>query len=285
MSRPARNRLSCADYTWPSLSQATVLTVISDLGFSGVDVGIFADSTHTTVASVMEDAHETARRLGQLADDAGLRVADLFLTPSLDLTKLTPSSPNPVDQANSEEVLERVLRVATTLGVSGVTILPGVVHSGDTYDAAIERSAAALRRRVALAAERDLALSVEPHFGSCIDTPRRTRQLLDLVPGLTLTLDPGHFVFGGATMLEVAELAGYTRHVQVRPGGPGVMQCRVGEGTVDVEFLVKSLEASGYDGWLASEFVWMEKWGCDRVDNTAEAAALRECMESALQGS
>jgi hydroxypyruvate isomerase len=45
-----------------------------------------------------------------------------------------------------------------------------------------------------------------------------------------------------------------------------------------VPLLHRSLHAAGYNGWIACEYVWMEKWRCDEVDNTSETKLLRELL-------
>lgn len=274
--------LSCADYTWPALSHPVVLAIIADIGFEGVDVGVFAEDTHVKLSQVMEDPAREADHLLQRVAPHGLDVADVFFTPSMDLNDLTPSHPSADQQERSYDLLSATIEFASRVGVSGVTMLPGVVHPADSYGSAIERASQSLRRRVELAGEKGLSLSVEPHFGSCIDTPERTATMLEKTPGLSITLDPSHYVFSGATMGELNELLPRTRHVQIRPGSPGVMQSRVRDGEIDLEFLVDALLASDYEGWLAAEYVWMEKWGCDAVDNTTETTFLKAELDRIL---
>jgi sugar phosphate isomerase/epimerase len=276
-------KLSCADYTWPALRHSTVLSIISDLGFAGVDIGVFADATHITVDHVTADPEGKASELAAQLSRESLVVSDVFLTPSLDLAELTPTNPDAEDQAKSEQILTDTLKFAKALGTSGVTLLPGVVDPGVSHSQAIRRASKSLQRRVELASVAGLELSVEPHFGSCINTPNRTAELLDQTPGLTLTLDPGHFVFSGSTLAEMSGLLDRTRHVQVRPGAPGVMQARVSENGFDIPYLVDALRDHEYSGWLAAEYVWMEKWGCDRVDNTMETHMLKLELQRALE--
>ena len=77
-------------------------------------------------------------------------------------------------------------------------------------------------------------------------------------------------------------VASRTRHVQIRPGGLGVMQCKVPDNQIDLRVLLAALRRTGYAGWIASEFVWMDKWKCDEVDNTAESKRLRELLTELL---
>src|SRR5206468_2617495 len=102
--------------------------------------------------------------------------------------------------AAAEELFSAFLRFAARVGSTGMTILPGMVFGGEPWDEALERAAEGLRRRVELAREHDLRLSIEPHIvstapymGSLVDTPEKVATLLDQVPGLELTLDYGHF--------------------------------------------------------------------------------------------
>lgn len=272
--------LSCADYTWPALGHRTVLAVIADLGFTGVDIGVFGDATHVTVASVVADPRRQAAAVRTDVEAVGLQVADVFLTPSLELGRVTPTSRAGDDVAELCTIFGATVEFASELGAPGVTLLPGVVADGQALSEAIALAAEGLAPLVDIARERGLAVSVEPHFGSCIETPEATAELLEACPGLTVTLDPSHFIYIGCSTERMTVLAPRTRHVQIRPGGPGVMQCKVPDNEIDLELLLRSLYEVGYDGWIASEYVWMEKWRCDEVDNTSETKRLGELLTS-----
>lgn len=272
--------LSCADYTWPALGHRTVLAVIADLGFTGVDIGVFGDATHVTVASVVADPRRRAAAVRADVEAVGLQVADVFLTSSLELGRITPTSRTGDDVAELRTSFGATVEFAAELDAPGVTLLPGVVADGQALSEAIALAAEGLAPLVDIAGERGLAVSVEPHFGSCIETPEATAELLDACPGLTVTLDPSHFIYIGCSTERMTALAQRTRHVQIRPGGPGVMQCKVPDNEIDLELLLRSLHEVGYDGWIASEYVWMEKWRCDEVDNTSETKRLGELLAS-----
>jgi sugar phosphate isomerase/epimerase len=267
-------KLSCADYTWPALGQRAVLAVVADLGFTGIDLGVFGDDTHVKLSSIMNDPAAEAARVGQVAQAAGLAVADVFLIPSNDLEDLAPNHPDPAVRAASLELYRGTLAFAKALDAPGVTVLPGVCFAGDSIEQAIGRAAEDLSKRVELADALGLRLSVEGHSGSCVETPQHFVDLLEQTPGLQATLDPSHYAYAGFSAPELDPLVLRTGHVQVRPSGPGLMQGRLPDNTFDLEHLVGALKAGGYGGWIATEFVWMEKWSCDRVDNTSETARL-----------
>lgn len=274
-------RLSCADYTWPGLRHAAALAVIADIGFDGVDLGFFGDATHTRVPDLLADPVGYPAQVRERVAAAGLAVADLFLTPdAYDLAVLDPSNPDRDDQRESRRIFDATVRFALELGAPGITLLPGVRHPGQDNRTAIAVAAQALRPRVEAAHAAGLRLSYEPHVGSIADNPERALQLCEAVPGLQITLDPSHLVFVGATMDELAPLLPYTGHVQLRPGGVGRMQTRVPANEMDFGWLLDELVGAGYTGWIAAEYVWMAKWGCDAVDNTAETIRLKAELDA-----
>lgn len=276
-------RLSCNDYAWPGLSHRTVLAVIRDLGFEGVDIGLFADATHVTVESVVAGPERRALALRDEIESAGLFAADVFLTSSLQIERLTPTSRFDDDVEQLRSIFAATVAFTAELGAPGITLLPGVVADGQSVGDAIALAAEGLAPLVAMGAARSLGVSVEPHVGSCIESPEAAADLVAQCPGLTVTLDPSHFAYAGCSVERMTQLADCTRHVQIRPAGPGVMQAKVPDNEVDLAVLLSSLHDAGYDGWIASEFVWMAKWRCDEVDNTAESKRLRELLERLLK--
>ncbi|MGX5682803.1 sugar phosphate isomerase/epimerase family protein [Schumannella luteola] len=277
-------RYSCADYSWPALSQPVVLDLIADLGFEGVDVAVFGTMTSVTVPELVARPLERADELLALTEPRGLAVADVFLTGHhLDLTRLSPTSRHDGDVAELRSIYEGTVEFAAAVGSGGVTLLPGVVEEGVSRDEAFARSAESLSVLIDIAGERGLAVSVEPHLGSIIPTASDVLELVSLTPGLTITLDPAHLVHeGGSLADEVLPLVPVTRHLQARFGGPGAMQSRLEDNAIDYPAVIAALAAAGYDGWLASEFVWMQKWDCDRVDNTAESARMLRYLRDAV---
>lgn len=268
-----RTRYSCADYGWPSLQHRTVMAVASDLGYDGIDIGIFEEATHVKVSD-LKHWREKSARIRRDLDDRGLRCADVFLIPSVDLSRLTASHPDPQVQAEAIQIFEIAALLARNLKAPGLTISPGVMHEGDTHRQALLRTSKALRARVEIASFHGLELSVEPHWGSLMDSARRVEDMLDAVDGLTLTLDVSMMFFCGMTVEEIASFASRTRHVQLRPGSRDRVQVRLKHNEIDFDPIIGALTQCSYQGWLGTEYVWMERWGCDRVDVTEESKQL-----------
>jgi sugar phosphate isomerase/epimerase len=267
-------KFSCADYTWPALGHTTVMAVVADLGFTGIDLGVFGDDTHVKLSSLVDDPAREAERVGREVADAGLVAADVFLIEGSDLEATAPNHPDSAVREASLGRFRKTLKFAQALGAPGVTVLPGVCFGDETVDQAIGRAATELAHRVDLAKTAGLRLSIEGHSGSCVETPETFSDLLERTPGLEATLDPSHYAYSGFSALDLVPLVARTGHVQLRPSGPGLMQGRLPDNTFDLESLVGALKDGAYGGWVATEFVWMEKWSCDRVDNTSETARL-----------
>ncbi|HEY7050269.1 MAG TPA: sugar phosphate isomerase/epimerase family protein [Jatrophihabitantaceae bacterium] len=271
-------RLSGADYTWPLLSHSGALDLIAALGLSAVDIGFMSNRSHVRPEQVHGAVAVAAGEVRERVAARGLSVADVFAIPWTDFQTMSVNNPDPAQQQRSAEFFTDAVEFASLVGAPGLTTLPGVQFPGDTFDQALRRSAEGLRRRVETARAAGLSVSVEPHTESLIDTPDKTRQLLDAVPGLTITLDYAHYVFGGVPQADIDPLIPRARHLQIRPGAPGRLQVPVAEDAIDWATVVRALVDGGYGGYLALEYTWQEWHDCNRVDTVAESALLRDLL-------
>src|SRR5205814_2955462 len=97
--------------------------------------------------------------------------------------------------------------------------------------------------RAERAREAGLRLSVEPHVGSVVATPERARRLVELTPGLELTLDYSHFVRQGIAEEEADTLIPFSRHVHVRGANADRIQASLQDNTIDFERVLGALGA------------------------------------------
>jgi sugar phosphate isomerase/epimerase len=277
-------RLSFADYTWPLLRHANALDLGRALGCEAVDLGFMTNRSHVRPEDTSTPVAARAGAVRERVESRGLAVADVFAIPYTDFETMSANNPDPGERQRSLEFFEAAVEFAALVGATGLTTLPGVLFAGDTYADALGRSADGLRRRVDIAQRKGLALSVEPHTGSLVDTPERTQALLDLVPGLRITLDYAHYVYAGVPQKEIDPLLPAARHLQCRPGRPGGLQVRVAEDAIDWAPVVTTLRSAGYEGYFALEYVWQEWLDCNQVDTVAESALLRDVLVAAWDG-
>jgi sugar phosphate isomerase/epimerase len=280
-------RLASADFSWPGLRSAFVVDLIAELGLDGVSMMFMEGSPDRSPRDVAADPERWAERIATELSARGLAVADVFLNPSPDLAGLAVNHPDPAERAAGDELFERFLVFAARLGSSGMTTLPGLVFGAEPWEDALDRSAEALRGRVAAAAEHGLRLSVEPHIvatspyrGSVIDTPARVQELLSRVPGLELTLDYGHFNVQGIPDREVEPLLEHARHFHMRGGAPGLVQTKFADNVTDFARVLDRMAEIGYDGWVEIEYVHDARPGCSDCDNIQEVMRFRDFVRS-----
>lgn len=281
-------RLSCADYSFPLLPYQVNLDLIKGLEFDAVDVAVFSGNPNNSAEDVIADPNGVGRQIKAMTDGAGLLVADVFpivitdFRPVFDVQSAAPNNPSAEVRSKARDDFRRFIEFTLVLESPGLTILPGCPFEDSDPDRDWGLATEELAWRVGVAEEAGLELGFEPHIGSITETPETTAQFVAEVPGLKVCLDFAHFVYQGISQERIETLLPISRHHQVRQAAEGVMQAISYEGTIDIKRLVRQLVAQGYEGFIAAEYVWMQKWACDRVDNLCETIYVRNEIREAL---
>jgi sugar phosphate isomerase/epimerase len=290
MKKGTTMRLSCADYSFPLLPYDVNLALIKGLEFDAVDIAVFTGNPNNSADEVIADPAGVGRRVKAMVDDHGLLVADVFpivitdFRPVFDVQSAAPNNPSAEVRSQAREDFLRFIEFTLVVESPGLTILPGCPFEDSDPSRDWGLATEELAWRVAVAQDAGLELGFEPHIGSITETPEVTAQFVSEVPGLQVCLDFAHFVYQGISQDRIETLLPISRHHQVRQAAAGVMQAISYEGTIDIQRLVGRLIAQGYDGFMATEYVWMQKWDCDRVDNLCETIYVRDQIRQALAG-
>jgi sugar phosphate isomerase/epimerase len=275
MSGPSR--VSCSEFSFPALSLDQRLALVRLLGFGLVDVSLFLN-TEAQVGVFLSDSAAQTRRIGEALERAALAPVDLFLgVGGDDFASGALTSPQPAQREHLRRVFLAALRCASSLGVPGLTVLPGVQGDHDqrgSWRLAVEE----LRWRVDQASGAGIQLRIEPHIASNVATPELTLALVEEVPGLRLSLDAGHFVFQAIPLSRIVPLAPLAGHVHLSAARAGGVCVRWKENAFDVAAFVAALQAAGYGGRYCIEYVPMEKWGADATDIISAIVAMREVV-------
>ena len=271
-------RIVCADYAFPLLSFEVVLDLIAGMGFEGVDIGLFAGSSHVDPDKVLPALPSSASDLAASVHDRGLVISDMFLTPAKDFYTLAPNHPDASERQKSREIFLRTLDLIVRCEARHVTALPGAPFTEVTADENLVRAAEELAWRVEESAKADVAFAVEPHIGSIIPTPETTQSLLDRTSGLTLSLDWAHMSSEGIPDADIEPLLARTSHFHARCARPGRLQAPLKENTIDFRRILELLSGQGYGGAFAVEYVWIEWQDCNQVDNVSESILLRDLL-------
>ena len=281
-------RLSCADYSFPLLPYDVNLALIKGLEFDGVDVAVFSGNPNNPPEEVTADPTGVGGKVKAMTENAGLVVADVFpivitdFRPGFDVQSAAPNNPSAEVRRQARDDFRRFVEFTLVCESPGLTILPGCLFEGNDPSRDWGLATEELAWRVEVAENAGLELGFEPHIGSITETPEVTAQFVAEVPGLKVCLDFAHFVYQGISLERIETLLPISRHHQVRQAAPDVMQAISYEGTIDIQRLVRKLFALEYNGFIATEYVWMQKWACDRVDNLCETIHVRNQIREAL---
>ena len=221
-----------------------------------------------------------ARKLCGKLDACGLVAADVFHQPGPDLETLAENQPDPERRLQARDLFQRTLEFVVLCGATHMTALPGIHWPEEPYEASLARAAEEHAWRVEQAAKSNVVYAVEPHMWSIVKTPEQTARLLDMTPGLTLSLDVAHFTAQDIPDEQVLPLLQHTSHIHARCAAPGLVQCSLANNTIDWEGVVRASARAGYSGYFALEYVVKEHESVADVDNISETIRLRDLLRN-----
>jgi sugar phosphate isomerase/epimerase len=272
-------KLACADFTFPLLSHDQVLDLIALLGFEGVDIGVFGGRSHLPPGKIVKNIAGSARVLSEKLRNRGLEFADIFLIPG-DFGDLAPNHIDPRERRKSRDMFLRILEFTVRCNAGHMSGLPGISWKGEPSRTSLQRSADELAWRVEQARQVGIVFSVEPHVGSITPTPAEALQLVKMTPGLTLTLDYGHFTQAGLPDSTIEPLVRHASHFHVRGTCKGRLQASFKENTVNYARVLKVMNQTNYKGYLEIEYVWVDWEHCNETDNVSETILFRDYLKS-----
>jgi sugar phosphate isomerase/epimerase len=267
-------RISCSEYSFPAVpGQRERIAMVRLLGFELVDIALFlADGTE-----LVADPGEVAAGLRASLDEHGLASEDLFLAVGESVEDIAPNQRDRALREQHRREFSAAVRIASELGIRGVTVLPGVTWAEDpaaSWAVCVEE----LSWRVEEAAAHGVEVRIEAHAGSIAPVPELTARLCDEVSKLRLTLDLSHFELQSVTLDRMLTLVPLAGHLHVRAAKPGAIQVRWQDNETDFAALVAALRAAEYEGAYCVEYVPMPKWRCDELDVITEALATRDAL-------
>jgi sugar phosphate isomerase/epimerase len=276
-----KTKFACADFTFPLLRHAHALDLIANLGFRGVDIGLFEQRSHLWPSREFQRPGASARRLKRALGDRGLVAADIFLQMRPDFTSFAINQPAAGRRRKARDWFLRTLEYAAVVGSRHVTTLPGVVFAEEGRAASLARSADELAWRVEQSRAAGLVFGTEAHVGSIVPTPETAADLVRRVPGLTLTLDYTHFTRAGIPDRRIEPLVRHASHVHMRCACRGRLQCNFRQNTIDFPRMLAAMERAGYRGWIGVEYIWIDWEHCNESDTIAETIQLRDHLRHA----
>jgi sugar phosphate isomerase/epimerase len=274
-------RLSTCDFTFPKLAWEQSIRLGRDLGAEAIDVSLFQGRSHLDPSVVLASPMDWAVRVASELRAHGVGISDVFGQAAAAADEKALNDPEESVRRGASEFFNRILDFSAASGAPHLTLLPGVHFPQEEYDDSLTRSAEELAWRVDAARKAGVILGVEPHLGSVISTPSLAARLLQMCPGLSLTLDYCHFACQGIPDEEVEPLVEHASHFHARGACQGKLQAAMKENVVDYPRVLRKMNDVGYSGFIALEYVWIEWMRCNEVDNISETVLLRDLLRSA----
>jgi sugar phosphate isomerase/epimerase len=240
--------------SFPDLPLAAAMERLAELEYTAVEI----------------DVHETG---GHLRPAEVAAQPDAAVKACSDLQRLRPVAVSfaVAESPDADSLFTASCKLAKSLGV--VTMVVESSELGTPFNGEIER----LRRMVAIAAMLDAVVAVKTTAGRMTPDAETTASLCRNVPGLGVTLDPSHFIFGHKKSASWEPILKYVRHVHLRDTKPDTFQVRIGQGSVEYGRLFSQLERVGYGRALCAHMPPLSG-----VDQPAELRKMRLLLESLL---
>ena len=262
--------LSVTSWSFPQLTLPEVAAVARALGIGQIDVGLFYRSALRREV-ILSDPHGAAQGMATL----GCGIANYYHLFGEGLADRNLALPGVLDAALAD--LDRVMTFADAADIPTVFILPGLVNPGQSRADAARQATENLTVLAQAARYFKARLCVEPHVHSWCESPDAARALAEAT-GLGLALDPAHFACLGYRQDEIETLAPLAVHVHLRQARMGVLQAKMGQGTLNFPAFFGRLRAAGYTGALAIEYVHQDYMNTLSEDVITETVLMRDCF-------
>jgi sugar phosphate isomerase/epimerase len=276
-------KLAIGDYSFPKLEWEQTLRLARDIGMQGMDVALFAGRSHLDSDEVLSDPSKAAARVSAALRSNDLEIADVFGQAGRAFEENALNHPDVADRKRATEFFYRILEFAVRCNSRHLTLLPGTHFQEESYEDSLKRSAEQLAWRIEAARRLGVTFSIEPHVGSIVATPPLAKRLLEMAPGLTLTLDYTHFTCQGIVDDEIEPLLAFASHFHARGACRGKLQASMKEDTIDYDRVLQALNNINYPGFIVLEYVWTEWMRCNEVDNITETIVLRDLLRAQQQ--
>ncbi len=219
-------QVACSTLCFRHRSLSDALQAIRDMHFAKVDLAIHEAGPHLRPSEVMEDVVKIAQRLKATNVPIAAFHVEFDAAPNVVLDQL-----------------RAVCRLARLLAVPILTVTAAPMGSDPASE--VQR----LKDWAKIVQGDGLILTLETRAGTLTADIECAMELCHRVPGLGLTLDPSYYMCGPHEQSNYEPLFPYVRHVRLRDSGtePSQFQVRVGQGVLEYNKLITSLERYSYD--------------------------------------
>lgn len=245
--------VSVSTECFPDLPLDKAMERLAELEFTAVELDVHEGGSHLQPADVLADPEAA---VAACSDLQRLRpVALSFVAP---------------EDGVLYEKFDACCRLAKALGI--VTLVVESSELGTPFNGEIER----LRKFVAIAASYGMLVGVKTAAERMTQDAETTASLCRNVPGLGVTLDPSHSIYGQKKPVSWDSILPNVCHVHLRDTKSDAFQVRVGQGSVEYGRIVSQLSRVGYKRALGIHLPPLE--GIDQVGELRKMRLLLETL-------
>jgi len=175
---------------------------------------------------------------------------------------------------NGEKYFEHfatLCHLAKALKIVSISVLPAKL--GTPFNVEVKR----LQRLVDSGNHGGIHVGLMTLTDTLTESPETVGSFCKTVPGLTVTLDPTHFIYGCPKPKDYDSILNHVSHVRLRDSTKDVYQVQIGQGVVEYGRLVIQLGLTGYKRALCVDLGILPN-----VDPIAELRKMRLLLECHL---
>ena len=228
----------------------SVLHNIQENGFSTVDLLAIHGWAHINPEDLADQGQSGYDRITDLLTQYQLSPIALNIGTRTDLHDRTLEA---IVSRNRE--MQAMIGLMNKLSVPLAVIQPRARDASRAYADVVRDCSATWQEMQAIADPSGVELALELHVFSPFEMLDQARALIELVPDLKVVYDPSHLVMQGVPLRETEWLMDRSIHVHLRDAAYGHMQTRLGQGSVDFEWIFHALKRRGYSGPVSIEYL------------------------------
>ena len=127
---------------------------------------------------------------------------------------------------------------------------------------------ASAREEVDRAARAGRLLALELHTRSPFETPAQIARLLAAWPDVPIVYDPTHFLAQGIPLRATERFLRQARLIHLRDAAPGRLQVRLGDGALEIDWLLAAWREHHFSGHISIEYLADPHANFDLADST-----------------
>ena len=233
------------------------IEIVANAGYDGIE--LLFDQPHLYPPEASEDEIERVR---EALDDNDIEISNcnaFMLTAIEGFHHPSYIEADPDYRQKRIDYTKAALRTAAALDHEYISIEPGgPIPDGKSREWALETFTESLEAVLPVAEECGVDLHVEPEPGLLIETSAEFLAFADRIdhPRLRCNFDAGHLFCVGEDPTEAIEvLAPYTDHIHLEdiPADRSHEHTQLGDGAMDIDGFLGTLDSRGYVGFVTVE--------------------------------